>query len=49
MFCFLSNYAGENTLHGTGHAMGEIKKTLSYNFRIIGNWFLENLMVVSTK
>ena len=41
---FLSNYADDNTLHSIG-----ITKAPSNNFRIIQNWFHENLMVLNAR
>ena len=46
---FLSNYADDNTLCSIGNTIESVKKALSNNFRIIKNWFHENLMVVNAK
>ena len=46
---FLSNYNDNNNLYSIGNTMKSVKKALSINFRIIQNWFHENLMVVNVK
>ena len=46
---FLSNYANDNTLYSIGNTIESVKKALSSNFRIIQNWFHENLMVLNAK
>ena len=50
---FLSNCADDNTLHPIGHTIENVKKALSdhfsNDFRIVGNWFHENLMVLNAK
>ena len=38
------NYANDNTLYSTGNTIEGVKKALSNDFRIIQNWFHENLM-----
>ena len=44
---FVSNYADDNTLYSTGNTIESVKKALSNDFRIIENWFYENLMVLN--
>ena len=46
---FLSNYADDNTLYSIGNTIEGVKKALSNDFRIIQNWFHENLMVLNAK
>ena len=46
---FLSNYADDNTLYSICNTTENVKKALSNNFRIIQNWFHENLMVLNGK
>ena len=46
---FLSNYADDNTLYSVGNTIESVKKALSNDFRIIQNWFHENLMVLNAK
>ena len=46
---FLSNCAYDNTLYSIGNTIESIKKALSYNFRIIQNWFHANLMVLNAE
>ena len=46
---FLRNYADDNTLHSIGNTIESVKKALSNDFRIIQNWFHENLMVLNAK
>ena len=46
---FLSNYAGDNTLYSIGNTIESVKKALSRVFRIIENWFHENLTVINRK
>ena len=46
---YLSNYAADNTLYSIGNTIQGVKKALSNDFRIIQNWFHENLMVLNAK
>ena len=46
---FLSNYNDDNTLYLIGNTIKSVKKALSSDFRIIQNWFHENLMVLNVK
>ena len=46
---FLSNYADDNTLYSIGNTIERVKKALSNDFRIIRNWFRENVMVLNAK
>ena len=46
---FLSNYADDNILNSTGNTTRNVKKALSNDFGIIGDWFHENLMVLNAK
>ena len=46
---FLSNYADDNTLHSISNTTEDFKKALDNHFRIIENWFHENLMVLNAK
>ena len=46
---FLSNYADDNTLYSIGNTIEGVKKAISSNFRIIENWFQENIMVLNAK
>ena len=46
---FLSNHADDNTLYSIGNTKESVKKALSSDFRIIQNWFHENLMVLNAK
>ena len=46
---YLSNYADDNTLYSIGNTIEGVKKALSNDFRIIQNWFHENLMVLNAK
>ena len=46
---FLSNYADDNNLYSVGNTIEGVKKALSNDFRIIQNWFHENLMVLNAK
>ena len=46
---FLSNYADDKTLYSIGNTIEGVKKALSNDFRIIQNWFHENLMVLNVK
>ena len=43
------NYPDDNTLYSIGNTIEGIKKALSNDFRIIQNWFHENLMVLNAK
>ena len=36
---FSSNYTDNNTLYSSGNTIENVKKALSNDFRIIGNWF----------
>ena len=44
---FLSNYPDDNTLYSIYNTIESVKKAISNNFRIIENWFHENLMVLN--
>ena len=46
---FLSNYADDNTWYSIGNTIESVNKALSNDFRIIENWFHENLMVLNAK
>ena len=46
---FLSYYADDNTLYSIGNTTEGVKKALSNDFRIIQNWFHENLMVLNAR
>ena len=46
---FLTNYADDNTLYSIGSTIESVKKALSNDFRIIENWFHENLVVLNAK
>ena len=46
---FLSNYADDKSLYSIGNTIEGVKKALSKDFRIIQNWFHENLMVLNAK
>ena len=46
---YLRNYADDNTLHSSGNTIEGVMKALSNDFRIIRNWFHENLMVLNAK
>ena len=46
---FLNNYADYNTLYSIGNTIESVKKALSNDFRIIENWFHENLVVLNAK
>ena len=43
----LSNYADDNTLYSIGNTIERVKKALRNDFRIIENWFHENVMVLN--
>ena len=45
----LNNYTDDNTLYSIGNTIESVKKALSNDFRIIQNWFHENLMVLNAK
>ena len=45
---FLSDYADVNTLYSIDNTI-IVKKALSNDFRIIGNWFHENVIVLNAK
>ena len=51
MICFYtqSNYADNNTLYSIGSTIESVKKAISNDFRIIENWFHENLIVLNAK
>ena len=51
MICFYtqSNHADNNTLYSIGNTMEDVKKAISNDFRIIENWFHENLIVLNAK
>ena len=44
---FLSNYADDNTLRLVGNTIESVKNALSNDFRVIQNWFHENLKVLN--
>ena len=44
-FCALTNYAYDNHLFSMGKNKDQVKTFLSTHFKIINNWFQENLMV----
>ena len=44
---FLSNYADDITLYSIGNTIERVKKALRNDFRIIENWFHENVMVLN--
>ena len=46
---FLSNYIYDNTLYSIGNTTESAKKALSSDFRIIQNWFHENLILNGSK
>ena len=46
---FLRNYADGNTLYSIGNPIEGVRKALSNDFRIIQNWFHENLMFLNAK
>ena len=46
---FLSNYTDDNALYSIGNTIENVKKALGNDFRIIENWFHENLMVLNAK
>ena len=41
----LSDHADDNTLYSIGNTTESVKRALSNDFRIIQNWFHEDLMV----
>ena len=50
MICFfypeetsLSNYSDDNTLYSVGNTIENVKEALRDDFRIIENWFHENV------
>ena len=51
MICFYtqSNYADNNALYSIGSTIESVKKAISNDFRIIENWFHENLIVLNAK
>ena len=46
---FLGNYTDGNTFYSIVNTIESVKKALSNDFRIIENWFYENLMVLNAK
>ena len=46
---FSSNYTDDNTLHLIRNTIESVKKPHSNDFKIIENWFHENLMVLNEK
>ena len=46
---FLSNLADNKTFYSIGNTIESVQKALSSNFRVIQNWFHENLMVLNAK
>ena len=46
---FLSNYGDDKTLYSIGNTIESVKKALSNDFRIIENWFHENVVVLNAK
>ena len=46
-YCTLSNYADDNNLFSMGKNKDQVKTFLSSDFKIINNWFYENLMVLN--
>ena len=43
------NDAGVNNLYAISNTTDEVKKALSNDFRMIENWFHENVMVLNAK
>ena len=43
------NNAGVNNLYAISNAMDKAKKALSNDFRVIENWFHENVIVLNAK
>ena len=46
---YLCNYADDNTLYSIRNTIEGVKKARSNDFRIIRNWYHENLMVLNAK
>ena len=46
-YCTLSNYADDNNFFSMGKNKDQVKTFLSSNFKIIKNWFYENVMVLN--
>ena len=46
---FLSNYGDDKTLYSIDNTIESVKKALSNDFRIIENWFHENVVVLNAK
>ena len=46
---FLSNYTDDNALYSIGNTIESVKKALSKDFRVIQNWFHENLILNAKK
>ena len=46
---FLNNYADHDTLYLISNAIYKVKKSLSNDFGIIGNWFYKKFMVPNAK
>ena len=46
---YLSNHVDDSTLFSIRNARENIEKALRNDFRIIGNWFHKNLMVLNAK
>ena len=44
-----SSYADNNTLYSIDNTIESVKKAISNDFRIIENWFHENLIVLNAK
>ena len=45
----VSNYADDKTLYSIGTTIESVKKARNNDFRIIENWFHENLMILNAK
>ena len=46
-YCTLSNYADDNSFFSMSKNKDQVKTFLSSNFKIIKNWFYENVMVLN--
>ena len=46
-YTVLSNYAGDNNLFVIGKNKEGIKSLLLLDFKIVNNWFYENLMILN--
>ena len=46
-YCTLSNYADDNNLFSIGKNKDQVKTFLSSDFKIINNWFYENVMILN--